>query len=406
MALVATEPSTGFVKAIVGGRDFNASQVNLALGNCPVLAKAPPPDAPVCLGGGGTGRQPGSSFKPFTLAKAFEEGIGPDRVYSGPSSYTFPGCSGSSCTVHNVESEAVGSVTLKTATALSVNTVFAQLIGNVGIKETAEMAHRLGITMVDPSGRQPNGQPYGASLTLGAAEVSPYDMAAAFSVFANHGLQMAATPVVRVTDSTGTVLEDNTKRKGKQVIGSDIADNVTDVLKGVISGGTGTAADIGRPNAEAGKTGTAENFGDAWFVGYTPALTTAVWMGYADKPRPLTGIEGVARVYGGTIPAKTWHNFMSQAMAGIDTPDFPPPPPLASQFAPGDKKEPSTVPPGGPFVVLGPPQPATTLPPVTLPGQSKAPTTTTSFFGLFPPPPTAAPPPTTTTTTFNLFGPP
>ncbi|MDQ6927522.1 MAG: penicillin-binding protein [Actinomycetota bacterium] len=396
MALVSTDPTTGLVKAIVGGRDFAASQVNLALGNCPVTAKAPPPDAPVCLSGGGTGRQPGSSFKPYTLAAAFEKGIGPDAVYSGPSSYTFPGCSGTGCTVHNVESEAVGSITLRGATQLSVNTVFAQLIGNVGIQRTAEMAHRLGVTMIDPNGRQPNGEPYGSSLTLGAAEVSPYDMAAAFGVFANHGLQLAATPVAKVFDADGRVLEDNTKRKGKQVIAPEIADNVTDVLKGVISAGTGTAADIGRPDAEAGKTGTAENFGDAWFVGYTPVLSTAVWMGYADRPRPLTGIKGVGKVYGGTIPAKTWHNFMSQALAGVDYPDFPPPAPLnlVGDFAPGAQREPVSTPPGGPFVVVGPPlppTPPTSIPTVTLPGASGpglgAPTTsTTSLLNLFPPP--------------------
>lgn len=392
MSLVSTDPTTGLVKAIVGGRDFAASQVNLALGNCPVTNKEPPRDAPVCLSGGGTGRQPGSAFKPFTLAAAFEKGIGPDAVYSGPSSYTFP----DGLVVKNVESEAVGSISLRGATQLSVNTVFAQLIGNVGITRTAEMAHRLGITMIDPGGRQPNGEPYGVSLTLGAAEVSPYDMAASFGVFANHGLQLPATPVAKVFDANGRVLEDNTNRKGKQVIGPEIADNVTDVLKGVISGGTGKAADIGRPGAEAGKTGTAEEFRDAWFVGFTPVLSTAVWMGYADTPRPMTGIKGVSKVYGGTVPAQTWKSFMSEAMAGVEYPDFPAPAPLnlAADFAPADRRVPMSTPPGGPFVVVGPPipLPTTKAPTVTLPGPGPpglgAPTTsTTSLLNLFPKPP-------------------
>ncbi|HEV3402045.1 MAG TPA: transglycosylase domain-containing protein [Acidimicrobiales bacterium] len=369
MALVAVEPSTGLVKAVVGGRDFAASNVNLALGNCP--GQGPDTrarrDTPVCIGGGGTGRQPGSAFKPITLAKAFEEGIGPSRVYSGPSAYTFPGCAGSQCTVHNVESGGYGAITLRQATHQSVNTVYAQLIGDVGVKETAEMAHRLGITMVAEDGKQPNGEPYGASLTLGAAETSPLDMAAAFAVFANRGVQQAATPVARVTDAEGRVLEDNTRRKGERVLEEPVADNVNDVLKGVVTGGTGRAAEIGRPGATAGKTGTSENFGNAWFVGYTQALSTAVWMGYADAPRPMQGVKGVSKVYGGTFPAQTWKAFMAEAMKGVDTPDFPPPAPLLADLAPGNRRSP-TPPPTGNFVIVGAP-----VVPVTTPSTTVAP---------------------------------
>ena len=284
MAMVSVEPGTGFVKALVGGRDFAKSQVNLALGACPATDGKPnPTDGPICLAGGGTGRQPGSAFKVFTLAKAFEEGIGPRRVYSGPGTYTFPRCSGTQCTVKNVESGSYGSISLREATENSVNTVFAQLVGDVGIKETAEMAHRLGITMVSADGNQPSGEPYGASLTLGAAEVSPLDMAAAFSVLAARGNQFAATPIVKVTDAYGQVLEDNTKRAPKRVLAENIADNLNDVLKGVITSGTGKGADIGRPDGSAGKTGSADLNRDAWFVGYTPALSTSVWMGYSDS---------------------------------------------------------------------------------------------------------------------------
>jgi penicillin-binding protein 1A len=377
MALVAVEPSTGLVKVVIGGRDFTRSQVNLALGSCPSTGsdQRAPRDTPICIGGGGSGRQPGSSFKPFTLAKAFEEGIGPNRVYSGPASYTFPGCSGSQCTVHNVESGAYGPITLRQATQQSVNTVYAQLIGDVGIKETAEMAHRLGITMVGADGRRPNGEPYGASLTLGAAEVSPLDMAAAFSVFADRGVQQAATPVTRVLDAEGRVLEDNTRRKGRRVLDEVVSDNVTDVLKGVVSDGTGKSADIGRPGATAGKTGTSENFGNSWFVGFTPALSAAVWMGYADTPRPLQGIKGVSRVYGGTIPAQTWHDFMAEAMKGVATPDFPVPAPLAGDVGPGARRQPADAP-AAPFVVLGPPvSPTTTVPVPVLPPRAVVPST-------------------------------
>ncbi|HEX3393429.1 MAG TPA: transglycosylase domain-containing protein [Acidimicrobiales bacterium] len=386
MALVTVEPATGLVKAMVGGRDFSASQVNLALGDCPPTTTAPPADSPICVAGGGTGRQAGSAFKPFTLAKAFEEGIGPGRVYSGPSTYTYPHCSGDGCTVHNAETGGFGAITLREATAESVNTVFAQLINDVGIQKTAEMANRMGITTINPDGKQPSGEPYGASLTLGAYEVSPLDMAAASSVFANRGVRQVATPLVRVLDANGKVLEDNATHKGKRVLDQAVADNVNDVLKGVVTGGTGTAAAIGRPGATAGKTGTTESFGDAWFVGYTQALSTSVWMGYADSRRPLEGIKGVPRVYGGTIPAQTWHNFMIKALENVDTPDFPAPGPLPSDPSGGLGPGPQRVPPDpvtGPFMVVGPPitpAPTTTvptpapdrtvptlLPPITLP---------------------------------------
>ncbi|MBA3267493.1 MAG: transglycosylase domain-containing protein, partial [Acidimicrobiia bacterium] len=390
MALVTVEPGTGLVKAMVGGRDFAASQVNLALGDCPPTPTAPPPDTPICVAGGGTGRQSGSSFKPITLAKAFEEGIGPNRVYTGPSSYSTP----DGRVVRNVESGGYGAITLRQATASSVNTVYAQLVEDVGIQETAEMANRLGITMVSPDGRQPNGEPYGVSLTLGAAETSPLDMAAAFSVFANRGVRAPATPLVRVRDADGKVLEDNSAPHGKRVLDQAVADTVTDVLKGVVSGGTGASADIGRPEATAGKTGTTENFADAWFVGFTPALSTSVWMGYADSRDPLQGIKGVSRVYGGTIPARTWQNFMAKAMEGVDTADFPAPGPLPfspdDALAPGGQRvppEPAT----GPFVVAGPAitvAPTTTVPPSTVPNRTD-PTLL---------PPITLPPPTPTTT--------
>ncbi|MDQ4068421.1 MAG: transglycosylase domain-containing protein [Actinomycetota bacterium] len=340
MALATVEPGTGYVKAIVGGRDFSKSQVNLALGNCPEDYTAPA-DGPVCLSGGGTGRQPGSAFKPFTLAKAYEEGIGPGRVYSGPGQYTYPNCRGTGCTVGNVESGSYGSISLKQATAFSVNTVYAQLVLDVGVKDTAEMANRLGITMVDAEGSQPSGEPYGPSLTLGAAETSPLDMAAAYSVFAARGIQFPATPVVKVTDAHGKVLEDNTKRQGRRVLAEAVADNVTDTLKSVITGGTGRGADIGRPDGSAGKTGSTENNADAWFVGFTPALSTAIWMGYSDSnTRSLKNIKGVSTVYGGTIPASTWKEYMGQVLKNAPPADFPKPVALAGDIGAGPRRAP------------------------------------------------------------------
>jgi len=370
MALTTVEPGTGYVRAMVGGRDFSKSQVNLALGNCPENY-VQPPDGPPCLSGGGTGRQPGSSFKPFTLAKAFEEGIGPGRVYSGPSTYTFPNCRGD-CTVHNVESGGYGAISLRQATQYSVNTVFAQLIVDVGIKDTAEMAHRLGVTMVDPNGKQLNGEPYGASLTLGAAEVSPLDMASAYSVFANRGVQQPATPIMKVTDAHGKVIEDNTKRKGKRVLAEAVADNVNDVLKGVINGGTGAGANINRPDGSAGKTGSTEDNHDAWFVGFTPALSTAIWMGYSDSnTRSLRNIKGTSIVYGGTIPASTWKDYMGAALKNAPPADFPKPAALSGDLNAGPRRAPEDLRPQvaepiyvDPPVTLFPPPPTTVFNPV------------------------------------------
>ncbi len=368
MALATVDPKTGFVKAMVGGRDFNRSQVNLALGTCPAV-KAPasgekpaPSGGPTCVAGGGSGRQPGSSFKPFTLAEALEDGVSLDKTYRGPGTYTYPRCKGEGCTVSNVESGSYGTLDLRQATAFSVNTIFAQLIQDVGVKDTAEMAHRLGLSSIDADGKLPSGESYGPSLTLGAAEVSPLDMAAAYGVFSARGMQFAATPVLRVTGPDGRVLEDNRSRAGTRVLNETIADQMNDVLKGVIDHGTGKAADLGRPNGSAGKTGTSENFSDAWFVGYTPELSTSIWMGYADGQRPLVNIKGLPRVYGGTLPAKTWHDYMVAALDGKPTSDFAPPAAPVLTPAPPQAVTPSTFP-----AVLEPIDPNPLLPPYIFP---------------------------------------
>jgi len=341
MSLVSVEPPTGFVKALVGGRDFARSQVNLALGGCPA---EPAEDVPVDVGatcwsddeatveGGGTGRQPGSSWKPFVLAAAFAKGLTPSKTYSAPNEYRIPGCDGATgCTIRNYEGASFGSANLRTATWKSINTVYAQLIDDVGVKETAEMAKKLGITSAWASPRV-----HGLSYALGAQEASPLDMAAAFGVFATGGKRQIPTPIVKIVDAEGNVLEDNTDRvpqgddaaenPGEQVLDPVIATNVTDVLRGVITSGTGTRANIGRP--AAGKTGTAQEFRDAWFVGFTPSLSTAVWMGNEQKPTPLRGIKGVRNVAGGTIPAGVWRAFMAGALKDVEPIDFDEPAPI------------------------------------------------------------------------------
>ena len=380
MALAAVEPPTGFVKALVGGRDFYSGEfgsVNLALGGCDrqptnvkieVTATCWDPSSHTVTGGG-TGRQPGSSFKPYVLATAFSQGVLPSKVYPAPPVFHVPHCTGKNCDIHNNEGEGGGSMNLRTATAKSVNTVFAQLVRDVGCKETAEMAKKLGLTNVWYS---PSVQTCSGNFALGVSSISPLDAAAAYSVFAARGQRFPATPIVKMVDSHGKVLEDNTKRKGVKVLDEAVADNVTDLLRGVISGGTGTAANIGRP--AAGKTGTTDNYHDAWFTGYTPTLSTSVWMGYADSLHPLLNIKGVSRVYGGTIPARTWHDFMSQALKDVPVTDFNQPAPLKAVadaiarnarggFDPGDKRTPLDSGTGGPYQVE-PPAPVAVAPEV------------------------------------------
>ena len=215
--------------------------------------------------GGALGFQPGSSFKTFVLTAAFEQGIGPDTAVDAPARFRIPDCDGADCFLGNYsDGQGYGRMTLRKATASSINTVFAQLITDVGIQKTAEMANRLGVTSIDPNGD------YGVSLSLGAAEVSPLDMASAYATLANQGVRIDPTPILRVLDRDGHILEDNNHRQGTRAVSANVAANVTNVLQDVVKSGTGTAAALDRP--VAGKTGTAEEYRAAWFVGYTPQL--------------------------------------------------------------------------------------------------------------------------------------
>jgi penicillin-binding protein 1A len=375
MSLVSVEPGSGFVKALVGGRDFydpSRGQVNLALGGCPAKPTNPKTQivvAATCwdgstVTGGGSGRQPGSSFKPFTLAAAFEQGISPETSIPAPVVYTIPNCRptpNSDCTIHNAaDGEGGGSMTVRQATAKSVNTAFAGLQARVGGPSTvAGEAEKLGIHSAWFS---PQVQGYGANLTLGVEEVSPLEMASAYSVFANRGLRNAPTPIFKITSPDGKVVEDNSTPHPTQVLPENIADTVNDVLQGPLGpGGTAGGKALDRP--AAGKTGTTSDYKDAWFVGYTPDLATAVSLGY-DSPKPLKGVKGVGIVFGGTIPAQTWHDYMLQALAGRPPALFNQPVPIAAiqdqlnrdkrgGIDPGDRLPPATTPLGGPYVISG-----------------------------------------------------
>jgi penicillin-binding protein 1A len=246
------------------------------------------------------------------------------------------------------------------------------VIQDVGLPETAEMAKKLGIrsAWVAPNFR------HGVSYALGAQEVAPLDMASAYGVFAARGMRNEPTPVLLIKNPADEIIEDNRERdtKATRVIDEVIADNVTDVLRGVISGGTGTRANIGRP--AAGKTGTAQEWRDAWFVGYTPTLSAAVWIGNKERPTPLYGIKGVGRVTGGSIPAATWKDFMSRALADVPVTDFNEPAPIQkiadelkrekdrTSIRSGARRRPSDAGDGGPFIYR-PPSPEAAEPTTT-----------------------------------------
>jgi penicillin-binding protein 1A len=405
MSLAAVEPQTGFVAAIVGGREFGGTGPyaadNFALGGCeaiPATTVKVEVSAPCWVGntivGGGSGRQPGSSWKPFVLATAFAKGMSPSRVYSAPGVYTIPNCKGKGCTIQNAEPGGFGgSVDLRHATWESINTVYAQLIRDTGCTDTANTAIKLGITSAWYSS-QVHG--CGGQYALGEVGVSPLDMASAYGTLDNHGARAEPTPILKIIDANNRVLQDNITGKPatSQVINPIVADNVTDVLRGVIQSGTGTNANIGRP--AAGKTGTTSDFVDAWFAGYTPTLSTAVWMGYANNERTsMKNVKGVSPVYGGTIPAGVWRDFMTQALQNVPPTDFSQPAPIQAitdqlnvqqrqGINPGSPRGQTDVGPGANYYQYAPPQLKVPAPSTT--------TSTSLFFDN-----------TTTTSTTNPF---
>jgi penicillin-binding protein 1A len=298
-ALVAVDPRTGAVRAMIGGNNYRKSQFNLAVQG---------------------ERQPGSSFKPFVLATALKDGISPDSEFeSGPVEIPL---GDKVWSVHNYENEDLGRISLATATEVSDNTVYAQLTSLVGPSSVVRTARQLGITSPLKG--------YFA-VGLGAEAVNPLEMARAFSAFANGGRRIdgaafgnrpRAISVVR--NDAGRIVDNNLPRR-RQVLSANTAALVTSLLEGVVRAGTGKRAQLSDGRPIAGKTGTTENYGDAWFVGYTPQLVTAVWVGYPNGLRPmLTEFHGDS-VAGGTYPALVWKTFMQRALPYLHEPpqDFP-----------------------------------------------------------------------------------
>lgn len=307
-ALVSMDPATGSVRALVGGRDFFGGGG----------------EAKIDLATGGNGRPAGSSFKPFVLAAALEEGITLDKRYPAPSQIDIQ-LTNEVWHVENYEGGGdVGEADLVQATVKSFNTVYAQLIQTVGPADAVAAAARYGID--SPL------QPY-PSAVLGTNLVTGLDMASAYATFANRGLLVEPTFVTKVARSDGTILYQH-QHQQERVLDERIADEVNGVLQQVVEQGTGVKARIGRP--VAGKTGTGQEWRDAWFVGYTPDLVTSVWMGFANEGRrsmvpPATPIQ----VTGGSWPAQIWQLYSSAALAEVPVTPFTTPAPLAVVDATG-----------------------------------------------------------------------
>jgi len=314
-ALVAIEPATGFVRAMVGGPGFDQSQYN--------IATYPP------------GQQAGSAWKVITLAAALESGYSPNDIVAGTSPCTVPSGQGYSdpgrpgrVTTRNAEGGG-GVMTIRRATVGSVNCAYARIASSVGYDRVMEIARRLGIKQ--ELGRVgSDGAFYPARtpvLTLGVFEATPLEMATVGATIANNGVRKDPVFVERVEGPDGEILFDDRQRSGEQAISPDAASCEIDILRGVITGGTGTGARL--PNhAAAGKTGTTDRKVDANFLGFTPQLVAHVWYG-----SPLGDIPGAG--FGGETPASIWQAFMSAYMA--DKPELPFPQPGLSCVAPGGR---------------------------------------------------------------------
>ena len=355
-AVVAIDPRDGAVRAMYGGKNFAVSKVNLATGD------------------GGSGRQAGSAFKPFTLVTAIEQGYSLSSRWHGPSSITIPdpACytDGAPWELSNAADEESGDFTLLQATTYSVNTVFAQVASAVTPEAIRQTATRMGIrSPLEPV----------CSITLGTQAVTPLEMTDAYATLAARGWRHRASPLERVDTADGKT-DLQIGGRGKLVLRQNDADLVTYALQSVITSGTGVAADIGRP--AAGKTGTAQEYRDAWFCGYVPQLVTCVWVGYPQGEISLTNVEGYSAVFGGTIPALIWHDFMEQATANMQVKDFaqpsfegytvgaPTPPPLPAPSvtpSPSPKPSPSRSPKPSPSPSPEPSPSPTTSPPAALP---------------------------------------
>lgn len=284
IALVAVDPDNGYITAMVGGRDFKKDQFNLATQAL---------------------RQPGSSFKTFTLLSTIEAGIDPKTVINCKSRvklkdkddpYAEP------WVVENINGHNYGNRSIASAFAVSSNTGFARLVREVGAESVVDVAHRCGIKtdldVVD-------------SITLGSQSVTPLEMAEAYATIANGGTHHESTPITKVIGKDDEVLYEH-EIAGEQALTPEVAHAATEVMKGVFENGTASWARLSSGQVAAGKTGTSEDYRDHWLCGFTPQLCTVVWIGC----RTERSVPGIDCCY-------VWKTFMDKALEGMPLEDFP-----------------------------------------------------------------------------------
>jgi penicillin-binding protein 1A len=283
-ALVAIDPSNGYIRTMVGGLDYKKQKFNLA---------------------SQAHRQPGSSMKPFVLATAVEQGMNPDTTYyNSTSPVVIPMGAYAQPWIVNGDGPG-GPESVASATTISDNVVFAQLSVDVGPPNTVRTAHKMGIT--SPLDVVP-------SITLGTSGVTPLEMADAYATLAANGIHHRPQAIVEVQNRQGKVIWKPTT-KGRRALPAGVASVVTQCLERVASGGTGSATGSYFPYARAGKTGTTEDGADLWYVGYTPKLAASVWMGDMYKRSAMP-------VYGGDYPAPMWGKFFAAVLKDSEHPSF------------------------------------------------------------------------------------
>ncbi len=281
-ALVAVDPRTGYIKAMVGGRGTDKfNRATMAV------------------------RQPGSSFKPFVFATAFEKNMTPNTLVDDSPIKI------GTWQPQNDDRRFHGVVDIRQIATESINVPTIKLAYSLGIDNVLTTAQQLGISTLVMNGAQ-NDRNLASALGGLTKGVTPLEMAAAYSAFDNEGVYIKPTAIIKIEDRNGKVIEEQQSEK-HQAISAHSASFITSILQSAIAHGTGTGANLNRP--AAGKTGTTDNFQDAWFIGYTPDLVTAVWVGCDDNER-------MPEMYGGTTPAAIWKAFMTKALSDTKASNF------------------------------------------------------------------------------------
>jgi len=288
-ALVSLDPRTGYIRAMVGGASFEASEFNRAWQSK---------------------RQPGSSFKPFVYTAAMEMGVSPGYILDdSPVTYEVPADEWNpegKWEPKNFDEKFRGKVTLREALERSLNIPSVRLLDKIGVASAIDVAKRMGI-------KSPLKRSLG--LTLGISEVNLLEMASAFGVFANGGIRVEPTAITRIEGRNGQMIYKHTISE-KRALSKNIAAVMVDLMQGVLLRGTGVRGNIDRP--AGAKTGTTEEFKDAWFIGYVPQLVTGVWVGN-DNNEPMEGVTEVA------VSPRMWKAYMSNVLIDEPVIDFPRP---------------------------------------------------------------------------------